>query len=378
MPTSSMLIPKSERPMWRAIVGAKAILGLAVAIGFFCEFNTPQSMSVLARWRHFNESSLARHLATWDGSHYLILSEAGYEKGSPSCAFYPLWPATIRLVRYLVGGDSLLLALLLANGFSLIAYSMFYVLVSRDFGGAIARDSLILVVAFPGALFFSLPYTEWIYFLMVVFFFTALEREHIFWPCAAAFLMPLTRPIGVFVILPWAWHMYEGKKPWRHWLPLLAPLLGYAAYFILIYAWTGNALEGFEAQKNYPNAPSIQNITNLSGFLHAFVSINSFGGMRDAILDRSCFILVLALLPFIFRIKKTWFFYTFVVGLVPATTSWFMSYRRYIMVCFPVFVVLALLLSKTRTRWLFWYYVALLWSVQLWAATEFTNFNWAG
>jgi hypothetical protein len=55
-----------------------------------------------------------------------------------------------------------------------------------------------------------------------------------------------------------------------------------------------------------------------------------------------------------------------------------MSYRRYIMICFPVFVALALFFDKTNRRWAFWYYVILLAALQFWVATRFVNFYWAG
>jgi hypothetical protein len=48
------------------------------------------------------------------------------------------------------------------------------------------------------------------------------------------------------------------------------------------------------------------------------------------------------------------------------------------MVCFPVFIVLAQLLAKTKSRWLFWYYTSLLAALQIRAVRQFVNFNWAG
>jgi hypothetical protein len=117
---------------------------------------------------------------------------------------------------------------------------------------------------------------------------------------------------------------------------------------------------------------------NVAGFTDAFVHFSSLDGMMDSALDRGFFVLLLVLLPFVYRLNKTWFFYTLPVGIVPALTSYFMSYRRYIMICFPVFVVLARLFDKTNSRWAFWYYVILLAALQLWAVTRFVNFYWAG
>lgn len=117
---------------------------------------------------------------------------------------------------------------------------------------------------------------------------------------------------------------------------------------------------------------------DVARFVSVFLSARSLNGMMDSFLDRGFFVLLLVLLPLIYRLNKTWFFYTLSVGVVPAVTSYFMSYRRYIMVCFPVFIVLALLSRKPERRALFWYNVVVLASLQLWAVRQFVNFNWAG
>ena len=363
---------------WGTVALAKGLLLAAVAVAMCLRFNSAQFKSVFARWPSTGTPTLASRLGTWDTAHYLALSEVGYVPGSHSCAFYPLWPAVIHAATPLALGSPLIAGLALANALSLAAFWLLYRLMERRCGEAVGRDALILLLAFPGALFFSFPYTESLYLLMILAFLAGLERERYFWPCLMAFLAPLAKAIGVFLVLPLAWHLLARHKPRRYWLLLLAPLLGYAAYFGLIYAWTGNPFEGYAAQKAYPYSPSIANMFNWHAFSRAFLHIQSVDGMVDSALDRGFFVLFLALLPLVYRVDKTWFFYTLPTGLVPALTSYFMSYRRYIMVCFPVFIVLAQLLAKTKSRWLFWHYVVILAALQAWAIKQFTTFNWAG
>ncbi len=171
--------------------------------------------------------------------------------------------------------------------------------------------------------------------------------------------------------------MSAGTKSVRRLPPLLlvlCPLLGYAAYLGLMYHWTGNPFEGFDAQKAYPNWPSNKNMFNLAGFANALLNVGSVDGM----VDRVCFVLFLGLLPAVWTLNRTWFWYVLPAGLVPAVTSWFMSYRRYFMVCFPVFVTLAQLIARTKSRWPFWGCVGLLAALQAWAVARFVNFGWAG
>jgi hypothetical protein len=323
-------------------------------------------------------ATLSARLSGWDVNHYLTLSKVGYQKDSPSCAFYPLWPAIIHLATFMTFGHALLASLVLANALSLVAFWLFYRLVEQNYGPVLARDALILMVAFPGALFFSIPYTESLFLVLVLIFFHGLRSERYLVSCVAVFLMPLAKAVGVFVVLPLAWHLYERRKHWKHGLMLLVPLAGYATYFGIMRASTGNPFEGFDAQRSYPNSPSIRNIFDLAGFTTAFLNVNSLDGMMDSALDRGFFIMLLILLPLIFRLNKTWFFYVLAAGVVPAASSWFMSYRRYIMICFPVFIILAQGLQRLKSRWLFWYYVLMLVALQIWAVIHFANGAWAG
>jgi len=361
----------------RTTFACKALIVLSFFIAFAAKFNTAAFLSAYAHWPLTESPTVSSRLGAWDAAHYLILSQTGYQAGSHSCAFYPLWPGLIHAASILTFGRPLLAALLLANALSLLAFWLFYHLVKNHFGEMVGKNSLILLLAFPSAFFFSFPYTESLYLVMVLACFLELERGHYALPALTAFLMPLTKAIGVFMVFPIIWHLYEQKKACKYWLLLLAPLLGYAAYFGVMYAQTGNAFEGFAAQKEYPNSPSIKNMFNVPGIFAAAVNIQSVDGMMDSALDRGFFLLFLALLPLVYKLNKTWFFYTLPAGLVPALTSWFMSYRRYIMVCFPIFIVLAQLLQKTNPK-VFWYYVILLAGLQVWAIIQFTNFNWAG
>jgi len=362
------------------IIGSsKALLIAAVLLGvWFEEFNVRQFLSAYAHWPHSEVPTLSSRLATWDSAHYLILSEQGYYRGSHSCAFFPLWPALMCLASGISFGHPVIASMVLANLLSLAAFWWFWKIVQPTYGAKVSQDALILLLACPGSLFFSFSYTESLFLLLVLVFFWYLRREEYGWPVAVAFLMPLTKAIGVFMVLPLAWHLYERKKPMKYWLLLAVPLLGYASYFGIMHAFTGNAFEGFEAQKAYPYSPSIKNMFNLGGFFSVLIKVGSLDGMMDSVLDRLFFILFLALLPAVWRLNRTWFWFTLAAGMVPAMTSWFMSYRRYAVVCFPLFIVLAQIHQKPERRWLFWYYVFLLAGVQAWAVTRFVNFYWAG
>ncbi len=443
--------------MWRVIVSAKVLVGLIAAATLYAPFDVFQFHRSFGDWRPGGHIALTGGLSTWDIAGYLRLSESGYEAGSASCAFYPLWPAAIHVAATVAAGRPVLGGMLLTNGLSLVGLWLLYRMLEHRCGPGTGRDPVILMLAFPGALFFSFPYSESLYLVVLMVFFWGLEMERWAWTAVAGFLLPLARPVGVFVLLPLAWYLYERRKwpgtccapsvlpqsislwwerflealrrspvplsqrfqgtqgtrlnmPSAHrgaayregaaqqvaepgrqccrrscaqsslkpWLLLICPLAGYGTYLGLMYAWTGNALEGFDAQRGYPNSPSVGNVFRVKAYTTALLNARTLDGMVDSALDRVLFVLFLLSLPLIWRLNKTWFFYALPAGLVPALTSWFISYRRYILIVFPVFVVLAQLLAKTGNRFVFWYYVALLAVLQAWAVMQFVNFGWAG
>ncbi len=407
--------------LWSAVFSSKALAALLVAVGLCRQLDVEGVRGGFSGWQPCRKA-VGCMFSTRDVAQYLHLSRTGYRLGSKNCAFYPLWPGAIHLATLMRGRRPVLAAMLLTNALSLLGFWLLYRLVERHCGPETARDSLIVTLAFPGALFFSFPYSESIFLVLVLLFFWGLELQRWSWAAAAGFLLPMTRATGVFVLAPLAWWLWEEQKvgrgkqklddnnsefanagaeerhgPWRAgqlalrtlwraagrrrlapWLLLLCPLLGYAAYFGLMHLWTGNALEGFAAQKFYPNSPSIANMFDISGFGNALLNVRTLDGMTDSALDRIFFLLFLALLWPIYRLNKVWFWYVLPAGLVPALSSWFMSYRRYIMVLFPMFVVLAVALRRTKSRWLFWYYVVLLAAIQAWAVKQFVSFKWAG
>lgn len=71
----------------------------------------------------------------------------------------------------------MLAAMLLANALSLVGLGLLYRLMERHCGAALSRDALILLLACPGALFFSFPYSESLYLVLLMGFFWGLERE---------------------------------------------------------------------------------------------------------------------------------------------------------------------------------------------------------
>lgn len=347
-------------------------------------------------WPENKEISRAERFMTWDGEHYLYLSANGYKAGSMSNAFYPLWPALIYAATKLMFGHSLIAALVMSNLLSFVACLLLHWLVSETYGRECADRTLLLLLAFPGALFFQFPYSESLFLLLIVLFFIGILRQNSWLVALMGFLLPMTGVMGVFCLFPLGWYLWErairrqklNSCPFRMAHPPIslskakalslcaAPIFGFATYFAVMYVFTGDPLSGFEAQRI--NQPSLTNVLNLPMFITVFFNIGLHHGMWDSPIDRAFFILFLACLPAIWRLNKMYFLYALCVGLFPAMSNWFFSYTRLLVVCFPLFIVLSKKLSGLKNRLALTCVFLAFGIVQVLFIIRHINFEWAG
>ena len=356
------------------------------------------------------------HFTSWDAEHYLFLAAHGYEAGESRCAFYPLFPLTIRFFSTITGGSQLVAGMILANVFSIAGWLIFFTVIQRRLGESTAKLALILLLAFPGSLFFQFVYTESLFFLLLMLLVLGLEQNRFWLALAAAFLLPLTRAVGLFCIFPLFWHLItrsppacwtklRSQIPWgkgrivtdepsgtgenpistkrlgrgRGWFLLFAPLCGWAVYLWLMEEWTGNAFEGFKAQKQF-GMQSIGNIFNIADYLFTLGTPANFHDIGCSIVDRGSFILLIYSLPIIWRLDKGWFLWSVFLGVVPAMSGMFVSYTRFASVVFPLFVAMPVFLNKPGLlfRCLRLLTVTTFASLQIILLWRFVNFRWAG
>jgi len=312
--------------------------------------------------------SVATAFSTWDGQHYLFLSESGYRAGQMSDAFFPLFPFLVHLLTPVFGNNSLVAALVTANVASLIGLYILFKLVMQLYGAAAARGTLLLYLAFPTAFFFSLVYTESLYLLLAATFFYLLFQGRLAWAAVPAALLPLARPEGVLIIIPFAiYYAVEvlrlDREPLARALGYLrlrqaalvgSPVIGALAYLGFMKAATGNALEMFQAMKVYVSAHSITYILHPLQLAHALGQWPlAIHGYTNSLIDRAifaCFLLLLV--PMFRRLHPALAWYALAVGSLNVLSGTFMSYSRYVLLAFPIFITAALLFE--RPAWRVW------------------------
>jgi hypothetical protein len=227
--------------------------------------------------------------------------------------------------------------------------------------------------------------------------------------------------VGVFTVLPiaWAWLMrseWSGLKGWRwfaeeqvrvrtvaasresaadlsdsslrrsHEAPLqpvwnvallVAPLLGLALYFALMWNWTGNPFEGMEAQEHW-KAHSISNLWDIPKFVIGFFDPTRWHAFRGSVLDRCMFMLLAFCLPVIWRLGKDLVVWTYVLGILPAMSGTFVSFTRFESTAFPLFIALAVFLKGQKRRWPLMAVITVMSALHLILLWRFVNYRWAG
>jgi hypothetical protein len=144
----------------------------------------------------------------WDTVHYVEVAYNGYHYDLSNTAFFPLFPLLMHSLGTLLGGSVVAdytAGLILANICFYGALVLFYQLVCEDFDHNIARKALFYLALAPYAIFFFTAYTESLFLLLslAVFFFLRRGRPLDWWLAGlCGFLAVITRSTGIILLVP--------------------------------------------------------------------------------------------------------------------------------------------------------------------------------
>ena len=377
--------PRRELARLASAVGVYKICFVLLALG--APFLLPGMFSADSwvgnfHWPPERSPGIFSSLETWDAQHYLYLSEEGYGRRRMPIAFFPLFPWLIRAGAVMPGVSPLAAALVLTNVCSLAAIVLLFTLLRRRHPGT-EWASLLLLLSFPGALFFQFPFTESLFLLLSVLVFWGFELERYELVAGAAFFLALTRPNGLLILAVVGWDLFSRWREGRgvgaaHVGAVLAPLFGFGFYLLIMRIVAGDAMAGFEMQQAFNNDRSITNLLNVPLLLANLVDVRVIHGISNSLLDRLAFLLVVATFAPLWRLDKRFFWFAVPMALIGPLSGTFMSYTRYAAVIFPTFVVLGRMLGgEERRPWLYTATAVFL-LVQVTLLLRHATFHWAG
>lgn len=310
----------------------------------------------------FGETATLRSaFKTWDANHYLYLANYWYSPFNINNAFYPLFPFLVRLAGYLVP-DALVAGLAISTALTVLAVVYLYLLIRKTCSEEVAYRSCLVMLAFPTSFYCGLMYTESLFLLLSVMLLYYLGEERFAVAALCAFLLPLTRPTGILVIVPALAVLVLAPRLRERFTVkmLLVPagfLAGYGAYLLVMKTATGDPFAGFDAQKVFQANNSLSKLFHpLDWFMDNFVHIQlTLNGFTTSIVNRAFFVCYAVIAAVSFkRLDPPLYLFLLVTGLIPAMTGSLTSYMRYLVVVFPLYVYLA---DRLKGKTIYWYLV---------------------
>lgn len=304
-------------------------------IGFFGFVNLPHSTQF---GFDFLES-----LGNWDGSHFLEIAESGY-KIYYQYAFFPLYPLLIKLVSYFTK-DLLIAALLISISTSLAALIILEKLVRLYFDKETASHTIIYLLVFPTAFFFTTVYSEGLFLLLSVLAFYAFKKKNNVLCLFATILASLTRLAAIAIIAALFYEIVKKGIDRKNWILLLSPV-GFILYCLYLLWQTGDALAFISAESNWqrsltiPFFSLIESIKKLSSPAFFIFNMSTFFDLAAIVFGIGMILRSFRFLPRIFSI------YGLISILIPIMTSNLMSAPRFLLPVFPIFILIAKIKNK--------------------------------
>ena len=364
---SFVLVVYATSRLFYLLVGA-LLAGLLPAGGFY-RLTPDVPLGTLNIWAH------------WDGAWYSQIATEGYATHAPaSTAFFPLYPLMVRSFAGVFGGPLSLGAtsswgMLVSLAVLPLALFFVYRIAEDGFGEQVARATTLALAFFPTAFFLNSAYTESLFLALSAGSLWACRvRKDLLLACVLAALAGATRNVGVFLVVPLAYECLKGARG-SGWgreqlargasLALVSSgLLGYMAY---LWWRFDDPFLFYSAQKLWNRRPTDPVSLTVDVFAEAYASLGAalgpgtpadsalvgiIGRLHDPndaynllflLVTVALFAVGLRMLPLSLSLYTLLLLISAVSFGKPATPL--MGFSRYLLVAFPLFITLAVLLE---------------------------------
>ncbi|MEX1158489.1 MAG: mannosyltransferase family protein [Thermomicrobiales bacterium] len=301
--------------------------------------------------------------ACWDTASYQQIAANGYTytPDEPSTiAFFPMYALLMRWANDLLPGPGDVKAGVILNFFALILGAIYvFLLVRRDFNETIAWRTIGFLLLFPSAFFFSAAYSEAIFLLSVAG--SLYHARHGQWVRAGLFAAfgSATKLAGVVLIVPLVVEALS-QRAWTRPRPYslagitIAPM-GAMAYFAWLHIEYGSYRTFFNAQQNWVRESfspvflmGIQRLTGDTSDALLFYppTITPIPGAWIMI-DTTLVALFLAAGVYLWlRVRPSYGALVIAPSLLFGLSGNPQSLNRYLLVLFPVYILLAQIRSE--------------------------------
>ncbi|ORE88590.1 putative integral membrane protein [Oceanococcus atlanticus] len=316
----------------------------------------------------------------WDTPHYLDLARHGYSNHGELglfIVFFPAYPALVRVLTPLTG-DAYMSALLISLFSALAACVALHQLVRHYRDVETADRAVWYLLIFPTAYFLHIGYTEALFMATLLWLWVALIHQRWLLVGGLGMLLCATRINGMLIGLVVGWEIMRLWQQQRRfdpaWLWTALIPCGLAVYLAINWWLYDNALHFLEVQRgHWHKAPG----TPLTALADLWQRLE---WDKSRYWTMGVFELAAVALGLIASIFAFW---RLGVGpglwsasnlLLMTSTGWALSLPRYILVIFPLFILMA---ELARTAWLRAAMDVLCLAIFTTMAIEFAHGHWA-
>jgi Mannosyltransferase (PIG-V) len=346
---------------------AGGVLAGLVPVGSFQRETSDVPFGTLNLWAHF------------DGENYMSVAAYGYQElyYSTSPAFFPLYPMLMRALAELFGGP-VSYGTLSVWGILISLVTLFFALwfvyriTEEGWGEQAAKGAVLTLAFFPTAFFLNAVYTESLFLMLSAGAVWAIRvRKDLLLACLLAGLATATRNVGILLLIPLAYEWWRERHAfgWRVVYFALVPsgLLAYAAWlwwrfgdpllFLSEQARWKRELSGplSTLQSAFGLAaeslgslfdPAAYELYGFEGLFYVFSGTNALYSLLFLLFAYAVLSLGVRWLPADLAI------YSFALVLAPvffaSSSNPLMSMPRFVLVAFPIFITLGILLKSRR------------------------------
>jgi hypothetical protein len=320
----------------------------------------------------------------WDAKWYLSIIEEGYHAPAAltqqinNTAFYPFYPYLIKALSFLIPSAwlsrsvYLVIGILLSNlAFLLASVLLYRFVMTWTSDETRARHTLEYLFAFPTSFIFSCFYTESTYFLLSIGSVIAASKHKWLIASLLGSCLAVTRPQGFLILIPLLWYVMAAFQ-WKvkalrlniAWFGLIPAIV--ALHFWRLYFITGNFWAPILSMAAWGRGGSL-----LQDIQQMLVVPNADVFKIEALIWLMFFIITL------WGVKRLpspgLSIYTLAMLLMPVSTGSVTSVARYLLVIFPLFILLSDLIKSPFLRKLV---LSISFSIQVMYFLGWVNYYW--
>lgn len=295
--------------------------------------------------------------ANFDGEHYLSIAIFGY-KGLEQ-AFFPVFPMLISFLAKPFSTDllsaliySTFFGLLISNISFFLSLLFLYKLIILDFSKKIAFLTIIILLVFPTSFYFGSLYNESLFLILSLGSFYFARKKRFFLSMCFGIISSATRIFGLLLLPTLLIEVYQKKEKFSSWLWILLIPAGLVIYMLYQYLTVGDPLAFYKLQKLVGEQHQ-SGITLLPQVYFRYIKMFLTVDIQNPIYQTIIFEFLVGILFFILpiigyfkKVRLSYLFYAMAGFLLPTIQGSFSSVPRYVIVFFPSFIVLALIVES--------------------------------